>query len=94
MDVRNNLKDLREALGISAVEKTQETRAVEDAKATSQSADQTSVSAAANLVNEAISLPDIRTEKVAQIQQAIQDGTYKVDSSKVAEKMIDNMLGK
>jgi len=94
MDVRNNIKDLREALGIFAVERAQESSVVDAAKANSQPADQTSVSAAANLVNQAIALPDVRTDKVAQVQQALEDGTYKVDSTKVAGKIIDSMLGK
>jgi negative regulator of flagellin synthesis FlgM len=35
---------------------------------------------------------DVRTEKVAAIQAAIQAGTYQVPASAVAQKLIDSML--
>jgi negative regulator of flagellin synthesis FlgM len=34
------------------------------------------------------SLPDIREEKVAEIREQIENGTYSVDSEKIAFKMI------
>lgn len=37
-------------------------------------------------------LPDIRTEKVKEIHQAVANGTYKVDSMKIAGKMIDEIV--
>ena len=37
-------------------------------------------------------LPDIRTEKVQELQKQIEQGTYKVDSGKVAEKMVGESL--
>lgn len=36
--------------------------------------------------------PDIRQEKVAALKKAIQEGSYKVDSEKLAEKILDNHL--
>ena len=36
--------------------------------------------------------PDIRKEKVAEIRAAIKNGTYVVDSRKIAEKMIRESL--
>lgn len=36
--------------------------------------------------------PDIRHEKVAALKKAIQEGTYRVDSEKVAEKMLEEHL--
>jgi negative regulator of flagellin synthesis FlgM len=38
-------------------------------------------------------LPDVRSDKVAALKQAIEDGSYRVDGAKVAEKMIKNFNG-
>jgi negative regulator of flagellin synthesis FlgM len=37
-------------------------------------------------------IPDIRTDKVEQLQQAIKDGTYEVKGEQVAMKMIGQSL--
>jgi flagellar biosynthesis anti-sigma factor FlgM len=55
--------------------------------------DETHVSTAANLVNQSLSAPDVRTDKVASLQAQILTGGYKVESSGVAAKLIDHMLG-
>jgi negative regulator of flagellin synthesis FlgM len=36
-------------------------------------------------------LPEIRTEKVEALKKAIQEGTYQVDSMKVAGKILEEM---
>lgn len=36
-------------------------------------------------------IPEIRTEKVNEIRAQIKSGTYKVDSNKIAQKMMDNV---
>ncbi len=40
----------------------------------------------------AAQLPEIRTDKVEAIQKAMADGTYKVDSAKVAGRLIDELI--
>jgi len=35
---------------------------------------------------------DVRTEKVDEVKEQVQSGEYKVDSEKVAEKIIDEMV--
>ena len=35
------------------------------------------------------SLPDIRTDKVEKLKEEISTGTYKVEGSKIAEKMLE-----
>lgn len=41
------------------------------------------------VAQEGISLaPDVRTDRVQEVQSAVQQGTYKVDAQQVAEKII------
>jgi negative regulator of flagellin synthesis FlgM len=61
--------------------------------ATGQVSDQTHLSAAANIVSQSVSQTDVRTDKVAAVQSALASGNYNVDSSQVASKLIDHMLG-
>jgi negative regulator of flagellin synthesis FlgM len=37
-------------------------------------------------------LPDVREDKVAQIKQQIEEGSYEIDGKKIAEKMIGESL--
>jgi flagellar biosynthesis anti-sigma factor FlgM len=37
-------------------------------------------------------LPEIRNDKVQAIQKALTDGTYKVDSRKIAGRLIDEVI--
>ncbi len=43
-------------------------------------------------MSQALEISDVRSAKVAALQQAIASGSYKVSSSDVAEKMIDSLL--
>lgn len=38
------------------------------------------------------SIPDTRPDKVAEIKRSIQDGTYKIEPDKIADKMIRESL--
>jgi negative regulator of flagellin synthesis FlgM len=51
--------------------------------------DQAQVSTAGSLLARALTGSDVRTEKVAALQQAIGAGTYNVSSAAVAGKVID-----
>ncbi|MFQ5671675.1 MAG: flagellar biosynthesis anti-sigma factor FlgM [Nitrospinales bacterium] len=59
-------------------------------------AEQVSVSSKARDIQRAHevikSSPDIRTEKVNRIKQAIADGTFKVDSEKLAGKILEDII--
>ena len=55
-------------------------------------ADQTSLSAISGLVAQALEGSDIRSAKVASLQQAITSGNYNVSSSDVADKIIQSLL--
>ncbi len=55
-------------------------------------ADQTNLSSTGGLVAQALEGSDVRTAKVASLQQAIAAGSYNVSSSDVAGKIIDSLL--
>lgn len=38
------------------------------------------------------SVPDVREDKVAELREQIENGTYEVDSEKLAEKMITDSI--
>lgn len=46
----------------------------------------------AELRNAIDQLPEIRTDKVQSIEKAINDGTYKIDAKKIANKMVDELV--
>ncbi len=55
-------------------------------------ADQTNLSSAGGMIAHALTGSDVRSEKVAALQQAIASGSYSVSSSDVAGKMIQSLL--
>jgi len=60
--------------------------------AVSLGTDQASVSSTGGLVAQALSTPDVRTDKVASLQAAIASGSYQVPASEVAGKIVDSLL--
>jgi negative regulator of flagellin synthesis FlgM len=54
--------------------------------------DATHLSHAALQVSSSASLPEVRVEKVAAVQQALAGGSYAVSPSDVAGKLIDHLL--
>jgi flagellar biosynthesis anti-sigma factor FlgM len=96
MNISDGLKGLQQILNSSKVEaaahkNTLAAQAAVGGNATLTS-DQAHVSTAANLAKLASSLPDIRMDKVDAIQQALARGSYSVDPTVVASKLIDHML--
>jgi negative regulator of flagellin synthesis FlgM len=55
--------------------------------------DETNLSSTGSFVSQALEGSDVRSEKVASLQQAIDAGTYNVSSSDVADKIIQSLLG-
>ena len=61
-----------------------------------QKAENVKWSAGAKLASEALATakasPDVRADRVASLKAAIADGTYKMDSKAIADKMISHSL--
>ncbi len=70
--------------------------AEKDLRQQSITADTVVISETAKRIQEARfqieSIPDTRSEKVAEIKRSIQDGTYKIEPDKIADKMIRESL--
>jgi negative regulator of flagellin synthesis FlgM len=64
----------------------------DDLVASVEHTDEANLSSAGGIVAQALEGSDVRTTKVAALQQAIADGSYNVASSDVAEKMIETLL--
>ncbi len=47
---------------------------------------------AVQLIDAIGKLPDVRTDRVNQVREAINSGNYKVDAGKVAQKMISEIV--
>lgn len=95
MNVNDGLHGLPEALGVtqtprvSAVQQKSQVNISAVAERIQQ--DRTEVSTAANLAHLAMSVPDVRMDKVAAVQQALANGAYQVDPADVADRMIHRM---
>jgi flagellar biosynthesis anti-sigma factor FlgM len=100
MSYTNGIGNLQQAL--SSIAPTQPaTQATESAAASQQQNatvaaakrnDQTNLSSAGGMMAQALSGSDVRSDKVAALQQAIASGSYNVSSSDVAGKMIDSLM--
>lgn len=75
---------------ISAAEKEAQTGAA--ATTTATQTDRADLSTTGGLISKALEGSDVRTDKVAALQQAIALGSYNVSSSDVADKMIQSLL--
>ncbi len=98
MDMSSSLDGLRSLLGVNpaapaTTAATTPTRngAVQPASG-ALGGDQATLSSAASEVSDAAAGDGVRWDKVAQIQAALQSGTYFVPASAVASKVVDSML--
>jgi flagellar biosynthesis anti-sigma factor FlgM len=56
------------------------------------STDQASLSHVSTLLAQALTTSDVRADKVATLQQAINSGSYSVPSSDVADKLLKSLM--
>jgi negative regulator of flagellin synthesis FlgM len=96
MNINDGLHNLPEATGVtetSRVSPVQRQTPV-SSSGTGAAQDSAEVSLAANLANKAMQVPDVRMDKVAAVQQALNNGTYNVSPEDVAEKLVRQMISK
>lgn len=99
MSYSNGIGDWNKILNPIAPASTTEPRQVNPAKfaeaqTTAQvQTDKAKLSPASELLANAPAGSDVRTAKVEALQKAIADGSYKVSSGDVADKIVQSMLG-
>ena len=95
MDVRNSLEGLKALLGANQTTGTAAAGTAKNQQPAAGSAfdsDRATLSTAGSEVAQASADGGARMDKVAQIQAALQGGTYNVPAHAVAAKMVDAML--
>jgi flagellar biosynthesis anti-sigma factor FlgM len=96
MEIRNNAEALKAFLGVSSSASPQAPQIRSNEAASAQAAfvgDQATLSHAGTEVSQSAAQEGVRTDRVSAIQQALAGGTYNVQASAVAGKVIDAMLG-
>ena len=94
MNVNNSLQGLQQLFSSQEVTTPAGKAGSSGGVETKAGTDQATLSSAASMAAASAPDADVRTEKVAAIQQALAAGTYSVPATEVAGKMIDHMLGK
>jgi flagellar biosynthesis anti-sigma factor FlgM len=94
MDIRSSLDGLKTLLGVTvpATAAAQRPKAGTAAEANALTTDRATLSSAGSEVAQSAADGGVRAGKVAEIQAALQAGTYDVPASAVAAKMVDAML--
>lgn len=93
MNIRNDLQPIQPVGGSPQTASFEKAPGASNAALVAPIGDQAHVSGAATLVSQAVSVSDVRSEKVQSIQAAIASGTYSVSASDVAHSLIHQMLG-
>jgi flagellar biosynthesis anti-sigma factor FlgM len=94
MDIRSSLDGLKTLLGVTspAGAAGQRPRAGAASEGSALTTDRATLSSAGSEVAQSAMDEGVRTGRVAEIQAALQAGTYHVPASAVAAKMVDAML--
>ena len=94
MNIGNNIENLTQVLEPQTISSSvpAKTTAQRETQNEAQKTDQAQLSAAASQVAQSAASSDIRLDKVASIQSALQAGTYSVPASAVAQKVVDSLL--
>jgi flagellar biosynthesis anti-sigma factor FlgM len=94
MDIRSSLDGLKTLLGVTPAATTaaQRAKAGPATDGTSLNSDRATLSSAGSEVAQSAMDGGVRADKVAEIRNALQAGTYDVPASAVAAKMVDAML--
>jgi negative regulator of flagellin synthesis FlgM len=99
MSYSNGIGDWKQTIGSVSPASASETRTAIDRTKTADTkppsrtnADETKFSPIGESMAQALSGSDVRSSKVEALQKSIADGTYKVSSTDVADKIIQSLL--
>ena len=92
MNIRSGIEDLSPILPSQSLTSTPAARASSAPQGESLDSDKAQLSVLATGVSQSTATSDVRLDKIASIQSALQSGTYQVSSAEVAQKIIDSML--
>ncbi|MCD6490643.1 MAG: flagellar biosynthesis anti-sigma factor FlgM [Thermodesulfobacterium sp.] len=87
-----NLKDIKEARKREENLKIGKTKPEEKTTNQTEVVEVSSQKLVERAVNKTLSMPEVREEKVAEIREKIQSGTYRVSNREIARAMIANLL--
>lgn len=93
MKINDGLANLQPVAGASRTSPVAPVSEAQRSQPPAVSGDHTEVSTAASLANRAMSVSDVRMDKVAEVQQALASNTYAVSAGDVADKIVSHMLG-
>lgn len=92
MNVANGIDSLARVSSIQPTVATVPVKNADAAPETGLSHDSAQLSSVGAQVAQSAAVSDVRLDKVAAIQSALQSGTYQVPASDVAQKMVDAMI--
>ncbi len=92
MNIRNGIDPLAQVLQTQTSATAAAPKSVPAAAEQTLAGDSAQVSNAGSQIAQSNSASDVRMDKVASIQSAIQAGTYHVPSAEVAQKVIASMI--
>lgn len=93
MDIRSSLEGLKSLLGPSAAgTATPQPKSASSASGSGLGSDSATFSSAASEVSQSAGDAGVRMDKVASIQSALAAGTYSINPSAIASRLVDSML--
>lgn len=91
MKIQGDLQGLQQISGLAEVSVSKKQPAETNTANASEQTVEAHLSDAAQLVSQAVALPDVRSDKIASVQAALAKGSYTVASSEVAARLMDHM---
>jgi negative regulator of flagellin synthesis FlgM len=92
MNISNGIENLAQIFPAQSTPATASAKSSDPPKIEGLANDKAQLSAVATQVAQSASVSDVRLDKVASIQSALQAGTYDVSAADVAQKIIASML--
>jgi flagellar biosynthesis anti-sigma factor FlgM len=92
MKIPNGIEDISQIFPSQQVTSAAATRGNSSPQGETVEGDKAQLSGLATQLSQSATGPDVRMEKVASIQSALQAGTYEVSASDVAQKIVTSML--